>query len=97
MVRQPKRKAPADTGAGLDDPGAAAAAEWDRLQAAADRESYNWLAEERPNYAEAVEGLAAAGAEPAAIRRFLVGLTGRRALALRCEQAARHCRRLLAE
>lgn len=50
---------------------------------------YQWLADNHPELAEAIETAVAAGAGPREIRRHVMAQTGRQELALRCEQAAR--------
>ena len=60
---------------------------------ALDEISWEWLDEQYPGLAEAIEGEMRRGASPAEIKRFVVGRTYRVELALRCEQAARHVAR----
>jgi hypothetical protein len=59
------------------------------LAAALDRVSWQWLQDNHPLLAEALELAVAGGAMPAEVRRFVMMHTGRYELALRCEQAAR--------
>ena len=62
---------------------------FERLDAAIDEASYQWLADELPGIAEAVAAEVAAGVDAHDIRLRVQDRTGRRELALRCEQAAR--------
>ena len=59
------------------------------LGAAIDQVSLQWLNDNVPALAQAVEDTVAAGASPAEVRRFVMRQTQRQELALRCEQAAR--------
>jgi hypothetical protein len=59
------------------------------LQAALDQESYQFLVDNYPDLAEAVEVEVGNGARPEEVGRFVARLTQRPALALRVEQAAR--------
>jgi len=63
------------------------------LDAAIDAESYQWLLEAAPVYADAVAAEVKRGHNPADIRQRFMRLTQRPALALRLEQAARHLQR----
>ena len=60
------------------------------VEAAIDQESANWLEEANSALYNAVAAGVRRGATPAQIRRFVMHRCGREALALRCEQAARH-------
>ena len=59
-----------------------------------DRGSYEWLGDEDPELLREIEAATVAGARPSEIRRHVVRETGRRAIAARCEQAARHVHRM---
>ena len=61
----------------------------ERITQAVDAISAEWLGDNHPDLLVAIEASVGEGAEPAAIRRHVMGLTDRRELALRCEQAAR--------
>ena len=63
------------------------------LDAAIDAESYQWLLEAAPVYADAVAAEVKRGHTPSDIRQRFMRLTQRPALALRLEQAARHLQR----
>ena len=63
------------------------------LDAAIDAESWQWLQDAAPPFADAIAAEVKRGHEPADIRRRFMRLTQRPALALRLEQAARHLRR----
>lgn len=63
------------------------------LGEALDAASYDWLVEQYPDIAEAIESALARGATPRQIKHYVLGQTGRLELALRCEQAARHAGR----
>jgi len=63
------------------------------LDAAIDAESWTWLQEASPLYADAVAAEVKRGHTPSDIRQRFMRLTQRPALALRLEQAARHLRR----
>lgn len=62
------------------------------LAAALDRDSYEWLAVNRPDIAMAIDTELRNGMEPEGIRFVVQRHVGadREGLALRCEQAARH-------
>lgn len=60
------------------------------IGAALDAISWEWINDNHPELAEAIEIEVARGASPAAIRRFVMARTQRIELALRCEQAACH-------
>jgi len=51
--------------------------------------SWQWLNDNRPALAEAIEVEVGRDAEPQQIRRYVMAQTQRIELALRCEQAAR--------
>lgn len=57
---------------------------------ALDAISWEWISDNHPDLAEAIEVEVARGATPSAIRRFVMSRTQRIELALRCEQAASH-------
>lgn len=63
------------------------------LDAAIDAESWQWLQEAAPAYADAVALEVKRGHQPSDIRQRVMRLTQRPALALRLEQAARHLQR----
>lgn len=63
------------------------------LDAAIDAESWQWLQESAPAYADAVALEVKRGHQPSDIRQRVMRLTQRPALALRLEQAARHLQR----
>jgi len=63
------------------------------LDAAIDAESWIWLQDAAPVYADAIAAEVKRGHEPGDIRQRFMRLTQRPALALRLEQAARHLRR----
>jgi len=52
--------------------------------------SYQWLCDNHPRLAEAIETEVRMGATPDIVRRYVMRQTQRLELALRCEQAARH-------
>lgn len=60
------------------------------IGSALDAISWEWLNDNHPQLAEAIEVEVARGATPDAIRRYVVRRTQRLELALRCEQAALH-------
>ena len=60
------------------------------IGSALDAISWEWLNDNHPQLAEAIEIEVARGATPDAIRRYVVQRTQRLELALRCEQAALH-------
>lgn len=60
------------------------------LQAALDRESYEWLATNAPDILTALEVEVAKGMTPDQIYLFVVGQYGREELAQRLRQAARN-------
>jgi len=63
------------------------------LKAALNAQSWQWLQEAAPVYADAVTAEVKRGHAPGDIRQRFMRLTQRPALALRLEQAARHLRR----
>ena len=63
------------------------------LDAAIDAESWQWLKDAAPAYADAVAAEVKRGHAPGDIRQRFMRLTQRPALALRLEQAARHLQR----
>ncbi len=63
------------------------------LDMAVDQESYQWLLDNAPLYADAVAAEIKRGHKPADIRQRFMRTTQRAALALRLEQAARHLQR----
>lgn len=63
------------------------------LDTTIDQESYQWLLENAPAYADAVAAEVKRGHKPADIRQRFMRQTQRSALALRLEQAARHLQR----
>lgn len=63
------------------------------LEEAINEESYNWVSENYPALAKALEEEVKAGGKPEDIRRFIVAQTQREALALRLEQAAKHLKK----
>ena len=63
------------------------------LDAAIDAESWQWLQDAAPVYADAITAEVKRGHAPGDIRQRFMRLTQRPALALRLEQAARHLRR----
>ena len=63
------------------------------LDAAIDAESWQWLQEAAPVYADALRLEVKRGHKPDAIRQRAMRQTQRAALALRPEQAARHLQR----
>ena len=64
------------------------------LEAAYNRDSWEWLQREAPEIADALAVVVNNGASPDDVRRFTMRHTGRAAIAARVEQAAAH---LLAE
>ena len=66
------------------------------LGIALDQESYEWLEENRPDLASALDLAVKRGARPSDIRRFVITRTARMELALRCEQYARAAQRIAA-
>lgn len=66
------------------------AADLSIIGSALDAISWEWLSDNHPQLAEAIEVEVARGATPDAIRRYVVRRTQRLELALRCEQAALH-------
>lgn len=60
------------------------------IGSALDEISWQWLNDNHPRLAEAIEVEVARGATPDNIRRYVVQRTQRIELALRCEQAALH-------
>lgn len=56
---------------------------------ALDEMSWRWVSDQHPTLAEAIETEVALGAQPEAVRRYVMARTQRLELALRCEQAAR--------
>jgi hypothetical protein len=67
------------------------------LDAAIDAESWEWLQNDSPIMADALESEVKRGHQPDEIRQRSMRLTQRPALALRLEQAARHLRRQMAK
>jgi len=64
------------------------------LSAVLDRRSYEWLGDEDAELLNAIEiAVVGNGAGAGEIRRHVLQVTGRPAIALRCEQAARHIAR----
>lgn len=63
------------------------------LDAAIDAESWQWLQDAAPGYADAIAAEVRRGHAPGDIRQRFMRLTQRPALALRLEQASRHLRR----
>lgn len=63
------------------------------LDAVIDKESWQWLQDNAPPYADAIAAEVKRGHKPADIRQRFMRLTQRPALALRLEQAARHLTR----
>lgn len=66
------------------------------LQAALDRESYEWLASNAAPILEALEVEVTRGVEPDAVHLYVLGEYGREELAQRLRQAARHMQRATA-
>ena len=60
------------------------------IGSALDEISWQWINDNHPQLAEAIETEVARGATPDVIRRYVVQRTQRIELALRCEQAALH-------
>ena len=60
------------------------------IGAVLDEMSWNWLQDNEPELAGAVREVVEAGAKAEDIRSYVMRMTERRELALRCEQAARH-------
>lgn len=63
------------------------------LEAAYNRESWQWLQDEAPEIADALAAVVKSGASPDEVRRFTIRHTGRIQLAARVEQAAAHLRK----
>ncbi len=63
------------------------------LDAAIDAESWHWLQDAAPTFADAIANEVKRGHKPGDIRQRFMRLTQRPALALRLEQAARHLAR----
>jgi hypothetical protein len=61
----------------------------ERLGEALDAASLQWLNDNHPELAGALEHEVAIGARPEEVRRYVMQRTQRQELALRCEQAAR--------
>jgi hypothetical protein len=59
------------------------------LGVALDAASFDWMVEQYPDIAAAIEQSLARGATPGQVKRFVLAHTGRLELALRCEQCAR--------
>jgi hypothetical protein len=66
---------------------------FDELSQALDAESWDWLSENAPDVARGVAVAVQRRQQPADIRRFVAGRTGRNELAMRCFQAASHLAR----
>ncbi len=64
------------------------------IDVALDRISYYWMVDNHPDLAEAIEDAIDKGTSSAEIRRYVQARTYRVELALRAEQAGRHCERL---
>jgi len=64
------------------------------LAAAIDAESWQWLDDNAPLYATAVQNEINAGKTPQQIRHYVMKQTQRQGIAMRCEQAARHLQRV---
>lgn len=62
---------------------------FDQLDQALDAESWDWLNENLPNVAEAVQSAVTKGASPEDVRRRVMRQVQRYELAQRCEAAAR--------
>ena len=62
------------------------------LEAAYNRDSWEWLQREAPMIADALAQVVKSGASPDDVRRFTMRHTGRAAIAARVEQAAAHLR-----
>ncbi len=60
------------------------------LDQAINEESWQWLDDNAPIYAKAVQKEVANGRTPEQIRYYFMKRTQREAMAMRCEQAARH-------
>jgi len=58
------------------------------LDRALEAESWNWLEANQPELAEALQAEVGHGAQPAQVKRHVIGRTGRWELAIRCELAA---------
>lgn len=71
----------------------------DPLMAVIDRDGYEYLEVERPDYLQAVQQELDGGYSPEEIRRKVLRIGGpdRQALAMRCCQAARHMSRMAAD
>lgn len=61
-----------------------------RIDTAINEESWEWLQDNVPTLATAVQKEVTAGASPSEIQRHVMRRTQRAALALRCQQAAAH-------
>ena len=61
-----------------------------KLRAALAAQSWQWLVDELPDVADALQDEIRAGATADDVRRFTMRYTGRAALAARVEQAAAH-------
>jgi hypothetical protein len=57
---------------------------------ALDEISWQWLSDNFPRLAEAIQNAVDGGTMPDGVRRFVMARTQRYELALRCEQAARY-------
>lgn len=57
-----------------------------------DEMSWNWLQDCEPDLAGALRQVIEAGANADSVRSYVLRMTERRELALRCEQASRHLR-----
>lgn len=66
----------------------------ERLGRTLDKESYEWLASQHPDILEAVEAEVGAGRTPEQIRLYVIRATNRTELAQRCQQSARHIKRM---
>lgn len=60
------------------------------VSVAIDAESFQWLNDNRPDLAGAIDQAVDRGIKPIEVRRFVMRQTVRIELALRCEQYARH-------
>jgi hypothetical protein len=63
------------------------------LETAIDAESYEYLSENAPTLLRALQSEISTGASADEIKHYVMAVTGRYAIALRCQQAARHIRR----
>jgi hypothetical protein len=61
-----------------------------RIEATLNRESYEFLVDNWPELAEAIEEEVKSGAKPAEVGRFVMQKTNRERLAARSKQAAAH-------